>query len=357
MAQLLNEGRRYKYLTQDDIDHFLGHGWIKVPNAINPEYIEAWVGDVWDRTGYSPTDKSTWKYEYLHMPFHRQVRVEDFAPAAFEKISELCGGEENLDPERERWVGDNFVINFGSAERSAQPTEGSPKDKLGWHCDNDWFRQFLDSSGTALTVINCFTDIPDRGGGTWLCEDGLTGVLRYLYEHPEGLDPALTANHLMDHLKDECSNYVRMVARKGDVFILHGLLPHSTSWNYLHYPRIITNVHVTLREPLDLNRPGGNYTLVEQVILRGLGRESIPEFKPTRERKFWYPRNTPMKERQVEGELERLVKAAKARGQTEASVDSIWLKGQQAKDQFERVNGLLLPVNEASGLETDQHPI
>lgn len=41
----------------------------------------------------------------------------------------------------------------------------------------DWrrYRQFLDSSGNALTIIFCFTDVLPNGGGTALCEDGIKG--------------------------------------------------------------------------------------------------------------------------------------------------------------------------------------
>lgn len=163
----------YQFLTPQEAEHFLMHGWLKVPNAIKPEYLDPWMADLWARTGYDEHDRTTWKDEYLHLPHHRQVRHDRFSPEAWNKIADICGGEERIDPERERWIGDNFIINFGSEARSKTQVATSPKDKSSWHCDNDWYRQFLDSSGTALTVIHCFTDIPANGGGTWLCEDGI----------------------------------------------------------------------------------------------------------------------------------------------------------------------------------------
>lgn len=93
------------------------------------------------------------------------------------------------------------------------------------------------------------------------------------------------------------------------------------------------------------------------MVLRGLDRKSVPEFKPTRERRFWYPRAYKFKQDRIPGEVQALIKAAKAKGLDESAVDSIWLKGQQAKDDFDRVNGMLLPVNEEAGLEHKQHPM
>lgn len=57
-----------------------------------------------------------------------------------------------------------------------------------------------------------------------------------------------------------------MKAKKGDVVITHGLLPHVVSYNYLHYARVITNVHVTLRDPLNLNRGDGDYVSFSCLI-------------------------------------------------------------------------------------------
>jgi hypothetical protein len=70
------------------------------------------------------------------------------------------------------------------------------------------------------------------------------------------------------------------VAKRGDVFILHGLLPHVASFNHLHYARVITNPHVTLREPYNLNRPDGDYvSLVDpsfSIVDRTLTSRSEP---------------------------------------------------------------------------------
>ena len=162
-------------LTAEEADHFLKHGWLRITGAINPSYIDKWIEDMWVRTGLDPTDKSTWKDEYLHLAHHRQIPHEEFSPAAWGKIVAICGGEDKLHPVRERRIGDSLIINFGSDERKRVLSGERPQEK-GFHIDNDWFRQFLDSSETALTIIHCFTDIPNGGGGTILCEDGIAGA-------------------------------------------------------------------------------------------------------------------------------------------------------------------------------------
>ena len=166
----------YKYLTSEDVQHFLTKGWLKVPGAIKPEYTDTWMKDFWTRIGYDEHDKSTWSSEYLHLPRHREVAAEEFAPDAWNKIVEICGGEDKIDPVRERYYGDAFIINFGSEDKKTMQEDLKPEKQKGWHTDDDWYRMFLDSVGNALTVIHVFTDIPERGGGTWVCEDGIAGM-------------------------------------------------------------------------------------------------------------------------------------------------------------------------------------
>lgn len=48
--------------------------------------------------------------------------------------------------------------------------------------------------------------------------------------------------------------------------------------------------------------------------------------------------------------------AAAAEGLDVSKVDSIWLS-EKARSDFARTNGLLLPVHEEAGFETEQHSI
>lgn len=96
---------------------------------------------------------------------------------------------------------------------------------------------------------------------------------------------------------------------------------------------------------------------MEQVNLNNLDSDSIPEYRLTRERKFWYPRNSAIKRAKAHEELERKIAAAKADGRDEGSVDSTFLrKGTKEFEDFERRNGIdkePIPVN---GLLMEQHP-
>ena len=86
-----------------------------------------------------------------------------------------------------------------------------------------------------------------------------------------------------------------------------------------------------------------------------MGRESVPEFRPTRERMTWYPRNAGFKRAKAEDEVARMVAAARARGLDEASVDSFYQRmGTQEFADFERHNGFHHDVCEA-GLLMEQH--
>lgn len=84
----------------------------------------------------------------------------------------------------------------------------------------------------------------------------MPGLCKKFYDLPEGIDPPL--EHLYSHVA-ECKSVNSVVANRGDLIITHALLPHTHSPNHKHYARVITNPHVNLVEPYNLNRPDGDY--------------------------------------------------------------------------------------------------
>ena len=70
---------------------------------------------------------------------------------------------------------------------------------------------------------------------------------------------------------------------------------------------------------------------------------------------YWYPRNWTFKEAKIQEELAAMIAVAKAKGLDERAVDSVWLQGEQARNDFDRRNGMLLPINDETGLHREQH--
>lgn len=92
----------------------------------------------------------------------------------------------------------------------------------------------------------------------------------------------------------------------GDVVLLHPLMLHSASKNYLRIPRVITNPPVSLKQPFKFQRDDPEeYSLVEWKTLKALGREGL-DFTPTTERRRVVPLRVGNQEKMKAEELRRL---------------------------------------------------
>ena len=181
-------------LSEEQIQHFLQHGWIKLSNCFSREKAAQWSANLWTRLGMDPNDKSTWTRERTNMPHHITEDVQTFAPTAWRAICELCGGESaiassgNDHPDggetnagqaggRQLWT-DGLIVNLGTPEGEGKRVE--PQDLKGWHVDGDFFVHFLDSPEQGLLVIPLFSDIEPQGGATYICPDGIGKIAKYL---------------------------------------------------------------------------------------------------------------------------------------------------------------------------------
>jgi hypothetical protein len=264
----------YRVLTQDQINHFIQHGYVILRKAFAREIASEWVDRGFKRLDYDRHDRSTWKAPRHHMPGTNSVDVNEFAPNVWAAVCDLLGGEERVRAPY-TWS-DAFIMNLGvGADRPwTPPSPGAG----GWHKDGDFFMHFLDSPEQGLLTIVCWTDMVHQGGGTFIAPDSVGVVAKFLSAHPEGVHPTDPKWNTLIH---DCHEFIELTGEAGDVVLHHPFMLHATSQNVLRVERAITNPPVHLREPMNFNRENAaDFSAVERGVLRGLGVDRY-DFKPT----------------------------------------------------------------------------
>ncbi|KAG7450252.1 uncharacterized protein BT62DRAFT_927572 [Guyanagaster necrorhizus] len=310
----------YSYLSKEQVDHFLEYGYIVIKDAFTKEKAAEWTKGLWVRLGLDPDDKSTWDRERIHMPVHKREEVTTFSPKVMNAMVDLLGGEDRIDLEASTW-GDGFIINLGTRDG----THIDPQDLDNWHVDGDFFVHYFDSPEQALVVIPIFSDIESGGGGTMISPDSIGCIARYLWDHPEGVLPTglsfTPSTSKKTNVRDDpgyfsflaeikdCSQFVELTGKVGDVALLHPFMLHSASKNPLRVPRVIINPPASLKEPFSYSRViADDYSLVERKTLKALGVESAV-FTPTTERRRVVPKRIASHAKALEEEKQRLVDA------------------------------------------------
>jgi hypothetical protein len=290
-------------LSAADLENFLSFGFVHLKNCFDTtpgSTAHRWVQESWARNGLSPTDRSTWPNDKIHMPPTERVQVRDFSPKAFAAICELCGGEERVDGEQV-WV-NAFIANYGLGRDKEWLPPGP--EIGGWHVDGDNFLHFLDSAEQALLIVVLFSDIHPKGAGTFIACDSVPMVARYLADHPEGVTPNGFPNK--EFIKN-CRDCRETTGQAGDVFLLHPYILHTSSYNHRPEARFMINPAAKLREPMRFDRrsDGSAYSPMEQAVLRALGADHY-DFKPTAPRQEIIPARVARERELLAKEKERL---------------------------------------------------
>lgn len=275
----------YRTLNQEQVDHFVEYGFVKLPGAIDAEFARAQTNLAYERLGISKDDPETWLEGKTHMPAAERWPVPEVSPLAWGAICDLCGGEDRIPGPDETTWGNSFILNFSfGADRPWQ----APGPKVpGWHKDGDFFYHFLDSPEQGLLCAIYWSDVNHQGGGTYIVPDSIGVVAEFLNENREGIHPS---DPRWRELPGKCHDFREITARTGDVFLLHPFMLHASSQNVLGIPRFMTNPPIKLREPMQFNRANPNdFSPVELAVLRGLRvdrldyeiggdrRENVPE--------------------------------------------------------------------------------
>jgi hypothetical protein len=290
-------------LSAEHIDSFIEHGYVRIRECFTRAEAQPWLEEAWVRLGYDRDDPSTWAEQRVHMPSVRHVEVSDFAPKVWGAACQLLGGEDRI--EQPYTWGNGFIANLGvGADRPWEPPSAASPD---WHKDGDFFRHFLDSPEQGLLTIVLWSDIEERGGGTFIAPDSVAPVARLLERRREGVPPE---EFPYDELIAQCSTFVETTGHLGDVVLMHPYMLHASSQNHRGKARFITNPPIALREPMRFDRVDpAEHSPVERAVLRALGVERL-DYRPAAPREDVVPERVRRQERMREEEEARLAEAS-----------------------------------------------
>lgn len=288
----------YALLDDTQADFFLNNGYVRIPGCFDRALADEWVGLAFERLGYDPDDPSTWEEARVHLPRMNTVDVAEFAPRAWAGMCDLMGGADRI-KKPVTWA-DGFICNFNI--RADEPWRPPSADVPGWHKDGDWFRHFLDSPEQGLLTIVIWSDILPQSGGTFVAPDSIGRIARHLANHPEGLYGREAG---FGQLIEKCERFEEITGEVGDVILIHPYMLHAASANPSGRARFITNPAVSLNEPMCFNRPDGDYSLVEQAVLKALGVESL-DWKITGKRERITPERVARQQKMLEEQKARL---------------------------------------------------
>ncbi|MCE9592352.1 MAG: hypothetical protein K8S99_17745 [Planctomycetes bacterium] len=258
----------YRELTDGQVEQFLAHGVVTIPRALPRDFCEAEVQKAWTRLGIKEHDRSTWNFTRTNMPTLDAFPFEKHAPRAWNAICDILGGPERVkDP---CVFYNNMIVVLNNADTPwAPPSASSP----GWHKDGDWFRHFLDSPEQALLIIVLWRDIEPQGGGTYFASDSVREMARLYVNKPEGGYPT---DEDFARALGNCRDFHELTGKAGDIVLMHPYMLHAVSINTRPEPRVICNVCVSLKEPMNFNRPDpADFSLVERSVLQALGKNRL----------------------------------------------------------------------------------
>lgn len=250
---------------------FVRDGFVKLDNAFPAEVAKEARAILWRETGCNQEDPTTWTRPV--------VRLGDFPQEPFRKAANTpvlhAAFDELVGPGR--WLPrqslGGFPIRF--------PHPDDPGD-TGWHIDASFppvhqtdsyleWRINVRSKGRALLMLFLFSDVGEEDAPTRIRVGSHLPVARLLA--PAGED-GMVALELASLAESETKGLPEITATgaAGTVYLCHPFLVHAAQSHCGTIPRFLAQPPLYLREPFELERIDGGYSLVEVAIRLGIGR-------------------------------------------------------------------------------------
>jgi hypothetical protein len=260
---------RAAHLSEMQRQQFLSDGFVRIDSAFSADVAAEGRAILWRDTGCDPNDRSTWTRpvvrlgDYPH-PFGMAVNTP-VLQAAFDDLV----GEDRWEPRQSLGT---FPVRF--------PHPDDPGD-TGWHVDASFppegaadsyfeWRVNVRSRGRALLMLFLFSDVGNDDAPTRIRMGSHLAVARLLA--PAG-DAGMSMLEISQAAETATAGFPEASATgpAGTVYLCHPFLLHAAQAHRGTAPRFMAQPPLVLKEPCELIRSHGNYSLVEQAIRKGLG--------------------------------------------------------------------------------------
>lgn len=251
-------------LSAASIDQFIHDGFVRIDDAFPRALADQCRAILWRGAGADPENPATWTRPVVRLgyigapPFAAAVNT----PVLHRAFDQLVGPG--------RWLarGDlgTFPIRF--------PSPDDPGD-TGWHVDASFgedapdfmeWRANVFSKGRALLMLFLLSDVGHDDAPTRIRAGSHRDVARLLA--PAG-EAGLTLRELAARnfgLPPEPGREVLASGPAGTVYLCHPFLVHTAQPHRGARPRFLAQPPLHPAQPLQLERPDGAYSPVEQAI-------------------------------------------------------------------------------------------
>jgi hypothetical protein len=258
-----NIGEPNRVLNDNDIQHFIENGFVKIENAFDRALAEEGCAILWRDTGCDPDDPATWTEPVVRLgiyggePFNKAANSSRLHAA----LDDIVG--------RGRWAPrpnlGTFPIRF--------PSDKDPED-AGWHIDVSFgddptdfmsWRANIHSKGRALLMLFLFSDVSEDDAPTRIRAGSHLDIARRL--QPAG-DAGLTLRELArnDFAESEGRPEILATGDAGTVYLCHPFLVHAAQPHRGKRPRFMAQPALLPVEQLNLERKNGDLSPVEVAV-------------------------------------------------------------------------------------------
>lgn len=254
------------YLSNQQIQHFIRTGFVKVENAFSDEIAAECISLLWEEINLKPDQPKTWNEPVIRI---NELNHSPFLEAA--NTTQLLKAYQQLAHNNWRPLESmgSFPIRFPS-KREANDT--------GWHVDasfqGDNPENFLEwkinirSKGRALLMLFLFSDVTETDAPTKIIKGSHINVARLLHSSGES---GLSFMELAKKLGDIPSQDIALATGKaGTVYLCHPFIVHAAQNHNGSFPRFMAQPPLISKYDFNLDKSYEDACPVEKAILIGL---------------------------------------------------------------------------------------